>query len=687
MIKYEERKVQKVHINEVSMAFLCSFYKDASKYKTALMLYKDEAYFTNVTYEEVSRYSEEKDLMCFLKYLCRDKEVENCADADKKASSIFRENPDFVWILVKDTYKSDSALFVSNYAVDVEKYSKVMKSIYNMLQSKGVFIYLVRIPDDEDILQEKKHLEWSLSNFSTRMNWSKPRRREIEKYLYKFTDLGYDDARKNMCALHKTETRVGNGKRTIFLVGPCIVGGFENCRGETLADILYEKIVRHMPGYQVEAVQTTVGIKSKFSAILECDIRQNDIVIWIDSYMEKEVKVDLDLTDVYNHYNGDKWLYSDMPIHTTKMGNELIADELIKKLIEPAFRASEDINDQKLVYVGENQLTCDEEYIIYEYLKKVKSSADNFRGEIGACVVTCNPFTKGHYFLIDYASKKVDFLYVFVVEEDAFYFSFEDRIEMVRRGTACFDNVMVFPSGRFMISKETFWNYFEKEVIPDAVIDAAKDVMVFKNYVAPFLGISKRFVGSEPEDHITEQYNRALKECLRGSVEVIEVPRKENKGAAISAGKVRQQIKVHNWQMIEELVPHTTLEYIQTNLKRVQDDCGQNKYLWALNSVIEYIQSHQNIVICGLGKDAEKLMRQLEQYLDMEDIEKLIFYDKKIAQKKGTYRGKRVISFEELVSEFKDYYMVIATSRFKMDLLCDLAENEIEPEHIRVYSG
>lgn len=76
--------------------------------------------------------------------------------------------------------------------------------------------------------------------------------------------------------------------------------------------------------------------------------------------------------------------------------------------------------------------------------------------------MNCNPFTLGHRYLIEEACSQVDILYVFVVEEDKSYFKFEDRIEMVRQGTKDLKQVQVLPSGKYIISKETFAQYFKK---------------------------------------------------------------------------------------------------------------------------------------------------------------------------------------------------------------------------------
>ena len=63
-----------------------------------------------------------------------------------------------------------------------------------------------------------------------------------------------------------------------------------------------------------------------------------------------------------------------------------------------------------------------------ESLEKERVASEN----IGAMAMNCNPFTRGHRYLIEQAQKMVDFLYVFVVEEDSSDFSFKDRFAIVK---------------------------------------------------------------------------------------------------------------------------------------------------------------------------------------------------------------------------------------------------------------
>ena len=149
-----------------------------------------------------------------------------------------------------------------------------------------------------------------------------------------------------------------------------------------------------------------------------------------------------------------------------------------------------------------------------------------FSGVIGSIVMNCNPFTLGHEFLIKKALTQCDSLYIFVVEENNSYYSFTERFEMVVSACGKYSNICVMPSGRAILSMDTLPEYFQKEQLQGVAIDPSYDVLVFATAVAPVLGISRRFVGEEPFDLITRQYNQSMKKILPVyGVEVVEIPR------------------------------------------------------------------------------------------------------------------------------------------------------------------
>ena len=200
-----------------------------------------------------------------------------------------------------------------------------------------------------------------------------------------------------------------------------------------------------------------------------------------------------------------------------------------------------------------------------EELKTKRVCVDKENPIIGGLVMNCNPFTKGHRYLIDQAVKQCDHVYVLVVEENLSRFSFRDRLFLVQEGVKDLEHVTVLPGGRYAVSTLTFPSYFTKEEkVADA--HAAIDAEIFSTVIVPALGITKRFVGTEPLSEVTNIYNETLKQRLpKHGIEVIEIPRLEEAGTPVSASRVRALIDLGgepSWAQIENLVPESTYRYL-----------------------------------------------------------------------------------------------------------------------------
>ena len=183
---------------------------------------------------------------------------------------------------------------------------------------------------------------------------------------------------------------------------------------------------------------------------------------------------------------------------------------------------------------------------------------------VGAIVMNCNPFTLGHRYLVETASRECDRLYLFVLSEDKSYFSAQDRMAMVQAGTKDLPNVTVLPTGPYLISSATFPTYFLKEQDKAQTIQCQLDVNIFAKYYAPKFGITRRYVGTEPNCPITAQYNEALKAHLPElGIELREIPRLDQSGAPISATTVRSALAEKDLETLKNLVPDTTYEYLQ----------------------------------------------------------------------------------------------------------------------------
>lgn len=187
-------------------------------------------------------------------------------------------------------------------------------------------------------------------------------------------------------------------------------------------------------------------------------------------------------------------------------------------------------------------------------------------GKVGCIVMNCNPFTLGHRYLAETASKECDRVYIFVLSEEQSRFSAKDRMEMVKRGTADLNNVTVLPTGPYMISSATFPTYFLKESAVPSDVQCKLDIEVFTKYFVPKFSITHRYVGSEPLCPVTNSYNKLLFETLpKHNVSLIEICRKEQEGSPISASLVRKLIDEGHIEDAKKFLPKTTFEYMKEN--------------------------------------------------------------------------------------------------------------------------
>lgn len=185
-------------------------------------------------------------------------------------------------------------------------------------------------------------------------------------------------------------------------------------------------------------------------------------------------------------------------------------------------------------------------------------------GTAGAVVMNANPFTLGHRHLVEVAAAEVDTLHLFVVSEDASLVPFKVRKRLIEEGVADLGNVVVHESGPYMISSATFPSYFLKD---DALINethARLDITVFER-IAAALGVTKRFVGEEPNSQVTGIYNKVmLEELPQAGIECHIIPRLEIDGEVVSASTVRKALQTGDFETVKRLVPATTYAYFNS---------------------------------------------------------------------------------------------------------------------------
>jgi [citrate (pro-3S)-lyase] ligase len=377
-------------------------------------------------------------------------------------------------------------------------------------------------------------------------------------------------------------------RNTVYLFGSSVAYSFGCEESHTVSSFLETQI--NNPDITVVNRGIRGGnLANSVLAILDTKISHGDLVIL---YSFKPISTDakiellknfnyLDLVNIFTrpHNYGD--VFFDSLSHLTPAGNKIVANLIAKKIqhilcnkkskIEFASSDNEKNIFNKFILNRHRAalLYIDKTFPAYiEFLKSEYQPGNN-----GFAAMNCNPFTLGHKHLISKASETVDNLYVFVLEEDKSAFPFKQRFEMVKEGVKDIKNVIVVPTGKFVISSMTFPDYFSKEDGFNPSMNVAYDLEIFVNYISPVLKIRSRFIGTEPFCKTTRTQHDIMKKTLpQEGISVVEIDRKENEFGPISAAKVRKLIKTKDFNKLDLFLPKTTINLLLKYGTRINTD-------------------------------------------------------------------------------------------------------------------
>lgn len=491
-------------------------------------------------------------------------------------------------------------LYLKDLCFDVESYYQSL-ALKFMEQFKGTVV-VFDLPDDNGVLKRlkkdceradfaKKHgippLEQlvQMTEQEEKSYWGAEYKSGISRgFADEFTNMKVSE--RNGCKYYSNNEQSDyitfeNGKRSvinknagaernIYLVGPCTIFGAYVTDNQTVAYYLQQFI--NMDDYPFQVINFgALGLHYEFQYLLTESINNQDIVV-IASQNRK-------LTTVMRKFNNSYYLgdYSELydiidnPIScildTFRHVNYRVSEEIARRLygsLKPYLISDRDEAACVAAPVQDYFISWD----IVQYYKEFAADhgISNLNGVVGAIVMNCNPFTRGHRHLIEYAASRVDSLIIFVVEEDASVFSFASRMDMVRIGTKDIANVTVVPSGKYNISKNTFAQYFEKDKQIDKIESMEYDIRIFGEVIAKIMNISCRFAGEEPTDAVTRQYNETMRRILpQYDINFTEIPRlklRKSGGCYISASMVREHLRQENWDALPDFLPETTVSYL-----------------------------------------------------------------------------------------------------------------------------
>ncbi len=478
---------------------------------------------------------------------------------------------------------------------------KQRRNIYQtwirILKQKGVSYCCCMIPQD---LPLNKRSEQEVRNFITPVNFP------VANYIPEhFTDIQMKALRETVDNEEELEYFL-NGKESIVEkrqkgLQVCFNNGigYFQCIGSSYRKRVYviglctvlngylahNKLIGALQKHTEKEGYTVVGSwglrypKRLQASLMKLPIRKQDIVVILDMDVVlkgiDEQGIEIDLRKLYEQPNRKTWIYDTCTAHINSHGNYAVAKEIYEKYVREEIRRLKAVSDNEGYLLCGEILDKENRKKVQNYVAEIKKLRDIENLHIeetdmapkktignGAIVMNCNPFTYGHQYLIEYAAKKVEVLYIFVVEENLSEFSFAQRMKMVKAGCCHLKNVCVVPSGKWVLSYKTFSAYFEKSIYQEKEVDAWMDLEIFARYIAPSLEINQRFVGEEPTDKVTQQYNEQMKEILPYfHIKVEEIPRKQKNGQVISASYVRKCLREGKIEEIKRFVPESSVSF------------------------------------------------------------------------------------------------------------------------------
>lgn len=350
-------------------------------------------------------------------------------------------------------------------------------------------------------------------------------------------------------------------KKNIWLFGPCFVRGLNFDDDHTMSAKLKKIVTDQYNVINRGTVNTCLNYVMRMA-----EYHIGDIVVFFSPEKVPEQKnpeiTYLDMTDILNSIPKLEKHITDSFFHC----DEIVIDAIVKNIAAQIKTDNAETDNYTIVRFGSehkrapalDMLPANEYTDWLCGLKNLRKEGYN-----GAIVMNANPFTNGHRYLIEYAARRVDYLYIIVVEEDKSYFAFKDRFNLVKEGTKDLENVIVFPSSRYIISSSSLPGYFNKEKMKgDFKLDATQDLVAFTQ-AAEILNIKIRFAGEEPLDPFTNQYNINMNKILpQYGMKFEVIPRKKEGTEVVSASLVRKYLQSGELEKIKELVPESAFRFI-----------------------------------------------------------------------------------------------------------------------------
>lgn len=347
-------------------------------------------------------------------------------------------------------------------------------------------------------------------------------------------------------------------ERTVWFFGPCLMVGAYVEDKHTIESFLQERFNRE--GFSCKVVncgcfETTY---QRMIRLVSTPMKPGDVaVLYVDNLQIPGVE-SIDLTDVLDRNNVPAGWLLNQPLHGNHKVNQIYADELFDRMVRGGVLTSKASKE-------ESKISVTREFAVNTlYLDVYYDDFHPKEGEVvGSVGMHGNPFTLGHRYLIETASKQVDRLFVLMIEDELGLFSYAERFAMAVEGTKDLPNVRIVTGGPFQATRNVFREYFVQVEPSDIRESAVVDTQIFAEAIAKRLGITRRFLGDERHNPKMQFFNELMKEMLPDyGIEVIEIPRAQAGGRSISASLSREAAANGDRETLLANVPKSTLKFL-----------------------------------------------------------------------------------------------------------------------------
>ncbi|MDK9760878.1 citrate lyase ligase [Vibrio sp. D420a] len=513
-------------------------------------------------------------------------------------------------ILKSNIPLGDNLIAGINSLNDSINHDQLLQFIFNYLNNKKVNVSFINVINKGKRLKNKSKSEKNLINnqdmyVKDRPSWSQGLIApeyiqnlycEGNDYISKVYETSVPVLRSTKVVLKELDNGVSsveNGCRTtvsqpddaksrLLVFGSSTTYGIGCSDTDTIPSIIQSILNNKNANVKVENHGVLgMNLLLAFNNLLQTEINPGDTVVFFDFDEFRDTSwagiknIDLNKIDRKDDFFIDLTKHQ---CHFSPRGNKVISNVICNDFlldnIDNSVPANEDVYlDEKVISVLDNF-----KYFLYKqtaktfencemksYLSLLESHVPDAELKVGSVAVNCNPITKGHLHLLEHASRSVDKLFIFVIEEDKSFFKFEDRLHLVAESTKHLENVTVLRGGKFICTELTYPDYFDKDTT-EAKADASMEAWFFCEYIAKTLNITKIFLGDEPKCMITKQYNEKMQELLpEYGIEVDIIDRIATNGDVISASKVRKLLEIGDFDGIAQIVPEPTLLFLQDN--------------------------------------------------------------------------------------------------------------------------